>query len=280
MHWQIRDQKLELSGPRVMGVLNITPDSFSDGGRFIALEDALRQADRLIAEGADILDIGGESTRPGSRRVSVRDEIARVVPVIESLHRKYDIPISIDTTKSEVATAAIEAGAEIINDISGMRFDEQLANVAAETRSGLILMHSRGSFEEMHSQEPVEDILADVVRDLRCSVDAARRAGVNDAQIALDVGIGFGKTLSQNLELIAKLDKLKAEFPNFPFLVGASRKSFVGKLLGGVSAGERLNGSLAAAAIAAWNGADILRVHDVKETVEMLKVVRAARDQL
>lgn len=280
MHWQIRDQKLELSGPRVMGVLNITPDSFSDGGRFIALEDALRQADRLIAEGADILDIGGESTRPGSRRVSVRDEIARVVPVIESLHRKYDIPISIDTTKSEVAAAAIEAGAEIINDISGMRFDEQLANVAAETRSGLILMHSRGSFEEMHSQEPVEDILADVVRDLRCSVDAARRAGVNDAQIALDVGIGFGKTLSQNLELIAKLDKLKAEFPNFPFLVGASRKSFVGKLLGGVSAGERLNGSLAAAAIAAWNGADILRVHDVKETVEMLKVVRAARDQL
>lgn len=280
MHWQIRDQKLEISGPRVMGVLNITPDSFSDGGRFIALEDALRQADRLIAEGADILDIGGESTRPGSRRVSVRDEIARVVPVIESLHRKYDIPISIDTTKSEVATAAIEAGAGIINDISGMRFDEQLANVAAETRSGLILMHSRGSFEEMHSQEPVEDILADVVRDLRCSVDAARRAGVNDAQIALDVGIGFGKTLSQNLELIAKLDKLKAEFPNFPFLVGASRKSFVGKLLGGVSAGERLNGSLAAAAIAAWNGADILRVHDVKETVEMLKVVRAARDQL
>lgn len=280
MHWQIRDQKLELSGPRVMGVLNITPDSFSDGGRFIALEDALRQADRLIAEGADILDIGGESTRPGSRRVSVRDEIARVVPVIESLHRKYDIPISIDTTKSEVATAAIEAGAGIINDISGMRFDEQLANVAAETRSGLILMHSRGSFEEMHLQEPVEDILADVVRDLRCSVDAARRAGVNDAQIALDVGIGFGKTLSQNLELIAKLDKLKAEFPNFPFLVGASRKSFVGKLLGGVSAGERLNGSLAAAAIAAWNGADILRVHDVKETVEMLKVVRAARDQL
>lgn len=263
-----------------MGVLNITPDSFSDGGRFIALEDALRQADRLIAEGADILDIGGESTRPGSRRVSVRDEIARVVPVIESLHRKYDIPISIDTTKSEVAAAAIEAGAEIINDISGMRFDEQLADVAAETRSGLILMHSRGSFEEMHSQEPVEDILADVVRDLRCSVDAARRAGVNDAQIALDVGIGFGKTLSQNLELIAKLDKLKAEFPNFPFLVGASRKSFVGKLLGGVSAGERLNGSLAAAAIAAWNGADILRVHDVKETVEMLKVVRAARDQL
>lgn len=280
MHWQIRDQKLELSGPRVMGVLNITPDSFSDGGRFIALEDALRQADRLIAEGADILDIGGESTRPGSRRVSVRDEIARVVPVIESLHRKYDIPISIDTTKSEVAAAAIEAGAEIINDISGMRFDEQLADVAAETRSGLILMHSRGSFEEMHLQEPVEDILADVVRDLRCSVDAARRAGVNDAQIALDVGIGFGKTLSQNLELIAKLDKLKAEFPNFPFLVGASRKSFVGKLLGGVSAGERLNGSLAAAAIAAWNGADILRVHDVKETVEMLKVVRAARDQL
>ena len=280
MHWQIRDQKLELSGPRVMGVLNITPDSFSDGGRFIALEDALRQADRLIAEGADILDIGGESTRPGSRRVSVRDEIARVVPVIESLHRKYDIPISIDTTKSEVATAAIEAGAGIINDISGMRFDEQLANVAAETRSGLILMHSRGSFEEMHLQEPVEDILADVVRDLRCSVDAARRAGVNDAQIALDVGIGFGKTLSQNLELIAKLDKLKAEFPNFPFLVGASRKSFVGKLLGGVSAGERLNGSLAAAAIAAWNGADILRVHDVKETVEMLKVVRAAKDQL
>ena len=280
MHWQIRDQKLELSGPRVMGVLNITPDSFSDGGRFIALEDALRQADRLIAEGADILDIGGESTRPGSRRVSVRDEIARVVPVIESLHRKYDIPISIDTTKSEVATAAIEAGAGIINDISGMCFDEQLADVAAETRSGLILMHSRGSFEEMHLQEPVEDILADVVRDLRCSVDAARRAGVNDAQIALDVGIGFGKTLSQNLELIAKLDKLKAEFPNFPFLVGASRKSFVGKLLGGVSAGERLNGSLAAAAIAAWNGADILRVHDVKETVEMLKVVRAARDQL
>ena len=280
MVWQIRDRQLDFDRPLVMGILNVTPDSFSDGGQFYSVDDAFAHAERMIVEGADIIDIGGESTRPGSRRVSSEDEITRVVPVIERISRRHEIPISIDTTRSGVARAAINAGAVIINDISGLRFDEGIASIAAETESGLILMHSRGDFESMHSQTPLDDIFAYITADLHRAVETARARGVRDDQVVLDVGIGFGKTQTQNLELIAKLGKLKAEFPAFPFLIGASRKSFVGKLLGQGSADERLTGSLAAAAIAGWNGADILRVHDVKETVEAIKIVQAIRDHL
>ncbi len=263
--------------PLVMAILNVTPDSFSDGGRFSDVDSALKQAEQMIADGADIVDIGGESTRPGSSRVSAEDEISRVVPVVAAIAKRIDTPISIDTSKSEVARAAVDAGAEIINDISGLRFDERIAAVAAENKTGLVLMHSRGEFDAMHSQPPVDDIMAEVAADFRRSAWLAVEDGVTAEQIVLDIGIGFGKTLDQNLELIAKLDKLIADFPQFPFLVGTSRKSFIGKLLDDAPPDKRLSGSLASAAIADWNGATILRVHDVKETVEVVKIVSAAK---
>jgi len=264
----------------VMAILNVTPDSFSDGGSVSNVDDALRRAEKFVAEGADILDVGGESTRPGSVRVSVDEEVERVVPVIEAIAKRFDIPVSVDTSKSEVATRAIDAGAEIINDISGLRFDETVAEVAARSRAALILMHSRGEFENMHSQQPVADILKEVASDFRRGISAAKDHGVATESIALDVGIGFGKAPEQNLELIAKLDKLAAEFKTFPMLIGTSRKSFIGKLLDDAPVTERIAGSLATAMIAVWKGANILRVHDVKETVDSVRVISAIRDQL
>ena len=271
--WKTSRREISLVVPLVMGILNVTPDSFSDGGRYADINAALQRADEMIAEGADVIDIGGESTRPGSRRVSADDEISRVVPVIEAISKRLDVPVSIDTSKSAVADAAVDAGAEIINDISGLRFDEAIAEVAARHKTGLVLMHSRGEFETMHSQPPVEDIITEVEKDLRRSISAAAAAGVAAEQIVLDIGIGFGKTLDQNLKLIAQLDRLVQEFPGFPILVGASRKSFLGKLLGKDDPKERLSGSLASAAIAVWNGAKILRVHDVAATVDAVKIV-------
>ncbi len=256
-----------------MGILNVTPDSFSDGSRFFSIDEALRQAEKMISEGADILDIGGESTRPTSERVSIEEETQRVVPVIEAIAKRFNVPISIDTSKSEVADKAIAAGAEIINDVSGLRFDERVGKVAAKTNAGLILMHLRGDFETMHKQKPVENILREVSEGLRWSIEKAESYKVKKENIALDVGIGFSKTFEQNLELIAKLDSLCNKFPAFPILIGTSRKSFIGKILGDVPTEERLQGSLASAAIAAWNGANIVRVHDVKATVETLTVV-------
>jgi dihydropteroate synthase len=281
MHpWQTSRRTLGLDRTFVMAILNITPDSFSDGGQYLSVAEALERAETMIAEGADLIDIGGESTRPGSVRVTSHDEIERIRPAVTAIRERFDIPISVDTSKAEVAEAALQAGAEIINDISGLRFDERIAEVVARNKAGLVLMHSRGEFESMHSQTPVENIMEDVAADFRRSIDAADKYGIAHEQIVLDVGIGFGKTLDQNLELIAKIDKLAAEFPSYALLVGASRKSFIGKLLGDGGASERLSGSLAAAAVAAWNGARIVRVHDVKETVECLKIVDAARASL
>lgn len=262
-----------------MGILNVTPDSFSDGGIYYSADAALQRAEAMIAEGVDILDIGGESTRPGGAAVSVEDEISRTVPAIAAIAGRFDIPISIDTTKSSVAKAALDAGAEIINDISGMRFDPGIAELAASSGSGLVLMHSRGEFASMHKQEPVDDIFAEVKSGLRQAIDIALSAGVEEKRIALDVGLGFGKTLEQNLALIAKLDNIIADLDEYPMLVGSSRKSFIGKLLDGVPADERINGSLASAAIAVFNGASILRVHDVKETVDAVKVAVAIREE-
>ncbi len=273
MHWQTSRRKISLEHPLVMGILNVTPDSFSDGGKYASIDAALDHAEKLVAEGADIIDIGGESTRPGSARVSAEEEIARITTVIEAIVEKFDVPVSIDTSKSEVAKAAVDAGAEIINDISGLRWDAAIADVAAKNRTGLVLMHSRGSFETMHSQPPVDDILREVSTGFRGSLAAAEAAGVGADHIALDVGIGFGKTVDQNLELIGKLDKLVNEFENFPVLVGTSRKSFIGKLLGDAPPENRLAGSLATVAVAVWNGAKIVRVHDVKETVDVIKTV-------
>lgn len=263
-----------------MAILNVTPDSFSDGGKFASLDAGLKQAEKLIADGADILDIGGESTRPGSERVSADVETSRVVPVIEAISQRFDVPISIDTSKASVARASIEAGAEIINDISGLRFDPDIASVAAERGTGLVLMHSRGEFATMHSQPPVDNIISEVATDFRRSIRLAREHGVRKEQIVLDIGIGFGKTLDQNLELIAKLDKLVLEFEQFSILVGTSRKSFIGKLLDGAPPDQRLSGSIASIAVAVSKGAKIVRVHDVKESVEALRIVSAINERV
>ncbi len=271
-YWQTSRRQISLDRPLVIAILNVTPDSFSDGGKYLSVDDSLKQAENMVADGADILDVGGESTRPGSMQVDADEEIRRVVPVIEAISKRFDTPISIDTTKSKVAESAMDAGAEIINDISGLRFDERIADVATHSKAGLILMHSLGAFETLHSQTPVDNIFAIVRTDFQRAIDVAHSYGVKDEQIALDVGIGFGKTLEQNLELIVKLDKLINEFPEYPMLVGASRKSFIGKILGDVPPSERLGGSIAAALVAIQNGAKIVRVHDVKETVSAIKV--------
>lgn len=275
MNWSTSKRTIDLSSPVVMGILNVTPDSFSDGGRYAGLDAALARAEEMIGEGAAIIDIGGESTRPGSERVSAEAEIDRVVPVTAAIVARFDVPISIDTSKSEVAEAAVDAGAEMINDISGLRFDVRIAEVAAASKAGLVLMHSRGEFDAMHSQPPVDDIVAEVLNDFRRSLAIARAAGVNSEAIVLDIGIGFGKSVGQNLELLAKLDTIASAFSNHALLVGASRKSFIGKLLGGSSPEDRLSGSLAAAVVAVMNGGRIIRAHDVKATVDALKVTDA-----
>lgn len=277
MIWRTSRRELDLQRPLVMGIINATPDSFSDGGIAFDPDDALRRAECLVAEGAAILDIGGESTRPGSSPISDKEETRRVVPIVEAVAGKLDTPISVDTTKSAVAKRAIEAGAEIINDISALRFDEQIADLATATGAGLVLMHSRGRFEAMHGLEPVNDVIADVTSGLNAAVNVARDHGVRDDQMVLDPGIGFGKSAGQNLELIAKLGKLKQTFPGFPLLVGASRKSFIGQVIGDAAASDRLYGSLAVAAVSAWNGASIIRVHDVKATVDALRIVEALK---
>ena len=226
------------------------------------------------------MDIGGESTRPNSERVSETEEIRRVFSVIEAITKRFDVPISIDTSKAKVAESAINAGAEIVNDISGLRFDEKVGETAAKYQTGLVLMHLRGEFETMHKQKPVENILLEVAEGFNWSIKKAENCGVKKENIALDVGIGFSKTFAQNLELIGNLDKLCEEFPDFPMLVGTSRKSFIGKILGNAPTSERLNGTLAADAIAVWNGAKIVRVHDVKAAVENLKVIDALKNQI
>lgn len=279
MEWKTARRIFTIDHPLVMAILNVTPDSFSDGGQYLSVHAALKQAEKMIEEGADIVDVGGESTRPGSKVIGVDEEISRVAPVIEAIAKRFDVPISIDTTKSAVAESSIGAGAEIINDISGLRFDDRIAQVAARKKTGLILMHSRGDFETLHSQQPVDDIFAGVINDFKRSIAFAHSCGISDEQIALDVGIGFGKTQEQNLELIAKLDKLVNEFSVYPMLIGASRKSFIGKILGDVPPAERLGGSLAAALIAVQKGANVIRVHDVKETVAAIKIASAIDSQ-
>ena len=275
MHWKTVRRIILIDRPLVMGILNITPDSFSDGGEHLSVNYALKRAEKMIGEGADIIDIGGESTRPGSKVVAVDEEIRRVVPVIEAIAKHFDVPLSVDTTKSAVAEKAIDAGAEIVNDISGLRFDASMADIAASSKAGLVLMHSLGTFQTMHTEPPAEHILAAVADDFRRAIGLATSCGVEDAQIALDIGIGFGKTQEQNLELLAKLGKLAKEFSEYPMLVGASRKTFIGRITGEATPAKRLGGSIAAAVIALQNGANIVRVHDVKETVAAIKIAAA-----
>ena len=279
--WHTRDRKLPI-GERtlVMGILNVTPDSFSDGDLYGSLDVAVAHAERMIAEGADIIDVGGESTRPGGEPVSAEEEIQRVVPVIAELARRTQLPISVDTTKSEVARAAIGAGASIVNDISGLRFDFYVADAAASAGAGLILMHSRGTPATLHRLPPVADIMPEVSNGLRASVHMAERRGVKRESIVIDPGIGFGKSQEQNLELIAKIDQLIGAFPDLPVLIGTSRKSFIGRILADkegtpATADQRLHGTIASLVTAVLHGAHIVRVHDVKESVDALKTVQA-----
>ena len=259
----------------IMGILNVTPDSFSDGGQFVTVDTALAHAERMIAEGADIVDVGGESTRPGSEPITFEEEIQRVVPVIEALVRRTNIPISVDTTKSEVARAALDAGAAIVNDISALRFDFYIADAVARAGAGLVLMHSRGTPATRHRLPPVADIMHEVTHSLRASINMAERRGVKPESIVIDPGIGFGKSQQQNLELIAKLDQLIAAFPDYPLLIGTSRKSFLGRILGNDS--DRLHGTMATITAAILHGAHIVRVHDIKATREVIQVLTAMK---
>jgi dihydropteroate synthase len=275
--WKISRRSLSY-GERtlVMGVLNVTPDSFSDGGQFFSLAGALAHAEQMIDEGADIIDIGGESTRPGSTFVSEEEELCRVIPVIERL-ANLSAPISIDTTKPEVARIALEAGAEIVNDISGLRFEPAIAEVAAAAKAGIVLMHSRGTPKDMQKMPPMENALAEVSAGLSESVALAESLGIARQSIAIDPGIGFGKTVEQNVELIAELDQLAKQFPGMPILIGTSRKSFLGKLLNGAPADERVHGTTASIVAAVLKGAHIVRVHEVKSAVEAIKIADAIR---
>ncbi len=272
--WQTSRRSISLDRPLVMGILNVTPDSFSDGGEYLLADGALKRAEQMIADGVDIIDVGGESTRPGSASVDPEVEVQRTLPVVDAIAKRFDIPISIDTTKWLVAKAAIDSGAEIINDISGLRWDARLAELAASTEAGLVLMHSRGTFETMHFEPPIDDILGELRESLTASIETAKKWGVQEQQISLDIGIGFGKTFEQNLELLAKLGNIVSEFRSYPMLVGTSRKSFIGKVLNDAPPSERLGGSLATALMAVERGAKIVRVHDVKETVAALSLAR------
>jgi dihydropteroate synthase len=245
-----------------MGILNVTPDSFSDGNSFFSQEKAVARALEMEAQGADIIDIGGESTRPNAPPVSGEEELYRVLPVIESLVGRLKIPISIDTYKASVAEAALAAGAEIINDISGLTFDSRMAAVVAAAGAGLIVMHTRGNPQEMQHDTAYGDIVAEVAASLRFSLEIAEGAGIPAERIIVDPGIGFGKDMEGNLELIRRLGEFAAL--GRPILLAASRKTFIGRITGKEPA-ERLFGTAAVVAVAIFNGATIVRVHDVLE---------------
>ena len=262
-----------------MGILNVTPDSFSDGGRFLARDHAVAHALKMLDEGADLLDMGGESTRPGTpvaeSGIPAAEELRRILPVIEDvLRERPSAVLSVDTYKAQVARAAVNAGCEIVNDVSAMRWDEQMASTVKELDSGVILMHTRGRPQEWRNLEPSADIVAEVKAELRDYAQAALAGGVARDHIMLDVGIGFGKKFEQNYPLLAGLDQLQEL--GFPLLVGTSRKSFIGRTLAmdGKDAppDQRLNGSVAAATASVLKGAHMVRVHDVKAAVEAVKI--------
>jgi dihydropteroate synthase len=259
----------------VMGILNVTPDSFSDGGQFLDADAAVTRALEMEHAGADILDIGGESTRPGSQGVSAEEELRRILPVLERLCGKIKIPISVDTSKSEVAEAAAAAGAEILNDVTALRNDPRIAEVARRRKLPLILMHMRGDPRTMQKGPFAKDVVRDVLAGLRRAIAIARRAGVAKSQIIIDPGIGFGKNYSQNFELLARLPELAKL--GFPILIGASRKSFIGRALegsprGSVAKAEPIWGTAATVAASILQGAHIVRVHDVAEMSEVARV--------
>lgn len=269
--WRHRTGELVLDRTRVMGVLNVTPDSFSDGGLFFDADTAILRGLEMVEQGADLIDIGGESTRPRSDPVPAEEEWRRVGRVFETLTRKVDAPLSIDTMKPEVARKAVQAGASIVNDVSGMR-DPAMIRAVADTKSGVVAMHMLGNPKTMQEHPEYKDVVGEVKAFLADRIQALERAGVPSDAIAIDPGVGFGKSLDHNLALMRELGALVAM--EHPVVVGLSRKSFIG-LLGAGEKGERLPGSIAAAALAVSRGAHVVRAHDVAETVRAMRVVDA-----
>ena len=274
--WKIRNRDLVAGEiPLLMGILNVTPDSFSDGGLFERVEGAVAQAKRLTADGADIIDIGGESTRPGADAVSEAEELRRTIPVIEALRRDSDVLISIDTTKAEVARSAIAAGADIVNDVSGLTFDSGMLAVCADSDVAVCAMHIKGTPQTMQQNPEYDDVVVDVGEFLEQRMAACVQAGISVERICLDPGIGFGKTAEHNLALMKSLDQLHSRCQR-PLLIGHSRKRFLSKLLGR-EVNERTFGTVGVSVALAQNGADVLRVHDVQATRDALLAWRAVQ---
>lgn len=253
----------------VMGILNVTPDSFYDGGLHFDLADTQKRVDAMVKEGVQIIDIGGESTRPGSKPVTIEEELERVIPAIKYIAKNYDIPISIDTQKAEVAREAIEAGAYIVNDVGGLR-NEDMISVVSEMNVPVIMMHMQGSPENMQKNPQYGDVVEDIKEWLEVQIKAAEKVGIKRSNIIVDPGIGFGKNLKHNLELLGRLSEFKGMAGGV--LLGASRKSFIAMMTGNEE-GDRLAGSLSAAIMGVTGGVDILRVHDVKETLSAVNAV-------
>ncbi len=262
-----------LDRPRIMGILNVTPDSFFDGGRHAGVDRALRRVEAMVAEGADLIDIGGESTRPGSAGVDAKTELERVLPVVEAVRKRFAVPLSIDTTKAVVAAACLDAGAHFVNDISGLNFEPELVRPVVEHGAGLFVMHTPARPEVMQQHTGYRDIVAEVLSSLKSSVDRAVQAGVSRDRIAVDPGIGFGKDLQGNLTLLSRLDELATL--GCPVLLGTSRKSFIGRLLGLDDPADRLHGTLATVALGVARGAMLHRVHDVRAARETALVAWA-----
>src|SRR6266568_5176286 len=272
--WKIGDKIVDLSKRgMIMGVLNVTPDSFSDGGEFFKNDAAIERGIQITAEGADIIDVGGESTRPGAEPVSLKEELRRVVPVVQKLRGKIAIPISIDTSKSEVAAAALDAGASVINDVTAGRGDQEMLPLAAKRKVGIVLMHMQGEPRTMQENPRYNDVVAEVADFFRQQYTSALECGIDPMCIAFDPGIGFGKTLEHNLTLLKNLERLRAH--DRPLVVGVSRKSFLGKLIGSSEMSDRLAPTIALTATLRGRGADIIRVHDVNENVAALRAAEA-----
>ncbi len=272
--WKIAGRCIDVSHRgMIMGVLNVTPDSFSDGGKFFSAGQAVVRGVQIAAEGAQIVDVGGESTRPGAEPVSLEEELRRVIPVIEQLRDKIGILISIDTSKSEVAKAALKAGASIVNDVTGGRGDEEMMPLIANRKAAFIIMHMQGEPRTMQIAPRYVDVVSEVANFFRQQYVHALECGVDPMAIAFDPGIGFGKTLQHNLQLLANLDRLRVE--DRPIVLGVSRKYFVGKLIGDSDMGARLAPSVALTSLLRSRGAEVFRVHDVKQNVDALRVAEA-----
>lgn len=267
------DKQLDISSPQIMGILNVTPDSFSDGGQFLHVDNALRQVEKMIANGASIIDVGGESTRPGAAQVTTNEELARVIPLITAIKQRFDIIVSVDSSKPEVMRQAWQAGAGLLNDVRALQLPGAL-QAAVETGLPVCLMHMQGEPVTMQNDPRYLDVVGEVSEFFKTRIQACQQAGLALNKLLLDPGFGFGKTLAQNYQLLANLQQFNQL--GCPLLVGISRKSMIGNLLNR-PVEQRLAGSIAAAVIAAANGATIIRVHDVAETVDAIKVLTATQ---